>query len=97
MGVKLTDLFKPLEVLSILQSDIFIENFLSGFFKTPKQGCQTSVFLACSTELEGVTGRYFMDCTERRLSKNVTDESKAKKLWELSEKYVNLRRTDPKI
>lgn len=71
--------------------------FLLGFFKTPRQGCQTTVLLACSSEVEGVTGKYFMDCAERKLSPNATDEAKAKKLWELSEKIVNLKTTDPKI
>lgn len=68
-----------------------------GFFKTPKQGCQTSVYLACSEEVKNVTGKYFMDCAERQLSSSAKDESKARKLWELSEKFVNLRPTDPKI
>ncbi|KAJ8964497.1 hypothetical protein NQ314_004784 [Rhamnusium bicolor] len=70
---------------------------IKGFFKTPVQGCQTSVFLACSEEVEGVTGKYYMDCAEKGLSSGAKDESKAKKLWELSEKYVHLRTTDPKI
>lgn len=69
----------------------------SGFFKTPQQGCQTTLFLACSTEVQGVTGKYFIDCVEKGLSRGATNKSKAKKLWELSEKYVNLRTTDPKI
>ncbi|KAJ8968871.1 hypothetical protein NQ317_008127 [Molorchus minor] len=70
---------------------------IKGFFKTPLQGCQTSVFLACSEEVQKVTGRYFMDCKERGLSGGAADESKAKKLWELSEKFASLRPTDPKI
>lgn len=70
---------------------------VKGFFKTPLQGCQTSVYLACSEEVEGATGKYFMDCAERELSRGARDESKAKKLWELSEKFTNLRTTDPKI
>lgn len=70
---------------------------VNGFFKTPPQGCQTSVFLTCSEEVEGATGKYFMDCAERELNRGVRDKSKAKKLWELSEKFTNLRTTDPKI
>ncbi|KAJ8944280.1 hypothetical protein NQ318_009657 [Aromia moschata] len=70
---------------------------VKGFFKTPAQGCQTSVYVACSEELNGVTGRYFMDCAERTLNRGAMDESKAKKLWELSEKFADLRPTDPKI
>jgi len=70
---------------------------VKGFFKTPLQGCQTSVYLAASDEVEEVSGKYFMDCKERRLSSGAMDMDKAKKLWELSEKMVNLKSSDPKI
>ncbi|XP_018335560.1 retinol dehydrogenase 14 [Agrilus planipennis] len=70
---------------------------IKGFFKTPEQGCQTTVHLAVSEEVEGVSGKYFMDCKERGLSRGAMDDAKAKKLWELSEKIVNLSETDPKI
>ncbi|XP_056648145.1 retinol dehydrogenase 12 [Diorhabda sublineata] len=74
-----------------------LQLIIKGFFKTPKQGCQTSVFLACSEEVKHVTGRYFRDCSEKQLSSGAKDVAKAKKLWELSEKFVNLTDTDPKI
>lgn len=67
------------------------------FFKSPEQGCQTSVFLACSEEVKNVTGKYFVECQERSLNRGVSDMSKAKKLWELSEEFVKLKPTDPKI
>ncbi|HET6153855.1 MAG TPA: SDR family NAD(P)-dependent oxidoreductase [Marmoricola sp.] len=35
-------------------------------FKTPEQGAATSVLLAASPLLDGVTGRYFEDCNEAR-------------------------------
>ncbi|CAH1974682.1 unnamed protein product [Acanthoscelides obtectus] len=70
---------------------------ISGFFKTPRQGCQTSVYLACSEDVQNVTGKYFMDCAEASLSSSAKDESKAKKLWEETEKYIKFRPEDPKI
>lgn len=39
------------------------------FFKSPEQGCQTSVFLACSEEVKNVTGKYFVECQERSLNR----------------------------
>lgn len=33
-----------------------------GFFKTPLQGAQTSIHLAVSEEVNGVNGKYFLDC-----------------------------------
>nr|XP_022918205.1 retinol dehydrogenase 14 [Onthophagus taurus] len=70
---------------------------VKGFFKTPVQGCQTSVFLAASEEVEGVNGKYFMDCKERGLSAAAMDMGKAKKIWEESEKLVKLTNEDPRI
>lgn len=67
------------------------------FFKTPEQGAQTTIYAAVSEKLEGVSGKYFLDCRERDLSSGCKSESKAKKLWELSEKFCNMTATDPKI
>lgn len=75
----------------------FMALIIKGFFKTPAQGCQTSVYLAVDPELEKVTGRYFMDCKERGLSRGAMDDNKAKKLWDLSEGLAGLKETDPKI
>lgn len=38
---------------------------IKAFFKTPEQGAQTTIHLAISNELNGVSGKYFMDCTVR--------------------------------
>lgn len=68
-----------------------------GFFKTPEQGAQTSIHVAVAEELNGVTGKYFMDCKEHTLSAAASDMDKAKKLWEESAKIVKLTPQDPKI
>lgn len=68
-----------------------------GFFKTPVQGAQTTIYLAVSEELEGVSGRYFMDCKEHTLNNAASDMEKAKKIWEESAKLVKLTDSDPKI
>lgn len=70
---------------------------VKSFFKTPEQGCQTSLHLAVSEELEGVSGKYFVDCKEKALSNAASDMAKAKKVWELSEKLANIQPEDPKI
>lgn len=66
-------------------------------FKTPQQGAQTTLYLACSEEVEGVSGKYFMDCKEHSLSRGASDMNAAKKCWEISEGMVKLQPTDPKI
>ncbi|XP_077300311.1 retinol dehydrogenase 14-like isoform X1 [Arctopsyche grandis] len=70
---------------------------IKGFFKTPEQGCQTTVHVAVSEELENVSGKYFMDCKEKDVHSGASDMAKAKKLWEISEEMVKLRPTDPKL
>jgi NAD(P)-dependent dehydrogenase (short-subunit alcohol dehydrogenase family) len=65
-------------------------------FKTPEQGAATSVMLAGSPYVEGVTGRYFEDCQEAPVVHERTattlagvapyalDPANAERLWELS-------------
>jgi NAD(P)-dependent dehydrogenase (short-subunit alcohol dehydrogenase family) len=63
--------------------------------KTPQEGAATSVLPACSPLLEGVGGRYFMNCNEAALAKKRTaewegvapfavDAKNAERLWEFS-------------
>ncbi|CAD7084635.1 unnamed protein product [Hermetia illucens] len=67
------------------------------FFKTPKQGAETTIYLASSKDVEGVSGKYFMDKKEHGLSAAAMDMDKAKKIWEESAKIVGLTASDPKI
>ena len=60
------------------------------FFKSPEQGAQTSVYLACSPGVEGVCGKCFADCKEQSLLPKATDEEVARKLWDISEVMVGL-------
>lgn len=69
---------------------------IKGFFKTPKQGCQTTVMLAVDENLD-VSGKYFSDCAESSLSATASDIGRARKLWDISEKMVKLEESDPKI
>lgn len=61
-----------------------------AFFKTPEEGAQTSVYLASSPEVEGVSGKYFGDCKEEELLPKAMDESVARKLWDVSEVMVGI-------
>jgi NAD(P)-dependent dehydrogenase (short-subunit alcohol dehydrogenase family) len=58
------------------------------FMKSPEQGATTSVYLASSPEVEGVTGAYFVDCRPRRSSPASYDEAVAARLWEVSEQLT---------
>uniref|UniRef100_A0A336MIS2 CSON015388 protein n=1 Tax=Culicoides sonorensis TaxID=179676 RepID=A0A336MIS2_CULSO len=67
------------------------------YFKTPVQGCQTSVFCAVSEELDGVSGCYYEYNRETKLENYVTDEKKNATFWDASVKLVKLTDSDPKI
>lgn len=66
----------------------FIKPMAYLFAISEADGAKTSVYLASSPEVEGVTGKYFVKCRERRPAKFCEDEAVAKRLWELTEQYV---------
>ncbi|CAH2246028.1 retinol dehydrogenase 14 [Pelobates cultripes] len=61
-----------------------------AFFKSPEEGAQTSIYLATSPEVEGVSGKYFGDCKEEELLPKAMDDLVARKLWDISEIMVGL-------
>ncbi|MGZ4722070.1 SDR family oxidoreductase [Oryzihumus sp.] len=54
------------------------------FMLSPERGAQTSVYLASSPEVEGVSGRYFVRKKARRSSPASYDPQVARRLWEVS-------------
>ncbi|XP_052228916.1 retinol dehydrogenase 11-like isoform X2 [Dreissena polymorpha] len=60
-------------------------------FKTGEEGAQTSIHCAVSEELEGVTGRYYVDCREAESSLLSKDLGLARQLWEYSERVTGLK------
>lgn len=52
--------------------------------KTPEQGARGSAHLASSPEVQGVTGKFFVDCQPRSASKAAYDEGVARRLFEVS-------------
>jgi NAD(P)-dependent dehydrogenase (short-subunit alcohol dehydrogenase family) len=55
---------------------------------TPEQGAATSVFLASSPEVEGVSGEYFVDCKRQSLLPAALDAAAAQRLWQVSEQLL---------
>jgi NAD(P)-dependent dehydrogenase (short-subunit alcohol dehydrogenase family) len=54
------------------------------FGKKPEDGAATSIYLASSPEVEGVTGKYFADCKQIPSSALSQDKGLAEKLWQVS-------------
>jgi len=63
---------------------------LRPFFRTPEGGAATSIYLASSAEVEGVTGKYFVDCKPKRSSRASYDEPTARRLWDVSAQMAGL-------
>ena len=55
---------------------------------SPEKGAQTSIFLASSPAVEGITGKYFAKSKAVTPSKAAQDMDAARRLWEMSEKMV---------
>jgi len=62
----------------------------SLFMLSPEKGAKTSVYLASSPEVEGITGKYFEKCAPKRSSRESYDEAEAAQLWELSMRITGL-------
>jgi len=60
------------------------------FFKTPEKGAETSIYLASSPEVEGITAKYFFNKQEQKSSEDSYNEEYAKKLWDISLKMTGL-------
>ena len=58
--------------------------------KSNAQGAATSIYLASSPEVEGVTGKYFADSKETPSNPASHDKEAAKRLWEISEQMTGL-------
>jgi retinol dehydrogenase-14 len=58
--------------------------------KSPEQGAQTSVYAATSPELEGVSGRLFINSRPGRTSATADDRALAERLWTVSAQLVGL-------
>jgi retinol dehydrogenase 12 len=54
----------------------------------PEEGARTSVYLASSPEVEGVTGQYFVKCRPAQSSPQSHDRAAAERLWRVSEELT---------
>jgi len=61
---------------------------LSPFLLSNESGAKTSIFLASDPSVEGVSGKYFEKCAERKPSRRARDMDAAKRLWAISEELV---------
>ena len=58
------------------------------FALSDEDGARTSIYLATSPDVEGVTGKYFVKCQEKTPAAAALDEGVQRRLWEASEEMV---------
>ncbi len=58
------------------------------FAVSPEEGARTSVYLASSPEVEGVTGGYYVKCRPATVSTIAQDDIAARRLWDASEALI---------
>jgi len=67
-----------------------LTRMLSPFFRSAENGAATSIYLASSPDVAGVTGKYFSNCKDTRSSKESCDAAVARRLWEVSARMTGL-------
>jgi NAD(P)-dependent dehydrogenase (short-subunit alcohol dehydrogenase family) len=70
-----------------------ITHFLVGVFYSiagisVEKGAQTTLYLATSPQVEGVTGKYFANNQEKKTAKRSYDQALGQHLWQVSEQLV---------
>jgi NAD(P)-dependent dehydrogenase (short-subunit alcohol dehydrogenase family) len=63
---------------------------LQRFAGPPEKGAETSVYLASSPEVEGVSGQFFQKCRPARTAGQANDPAVERQLWEVSRKLCGL-------
>lgn len=73
----------------------FLGNTIGNLMlKTPEMGAQTSVYCATEESVTKNSGCYFSDCAIKEPTEAAKNMEDAKRLWEISEKLVQLKSID---
>jgi NAD(P)-dependent dehydrogenase (short-subunit alcohol dehydrogenase family) len=74
----------PLKDLDLSEFGRLMYRLVKPFFLSPEKGAETSVYLASSPEVEGVTGKYFVRKRAVASSPQSYDLEVARRLWQIS-------------
>ncbi len=85
-GMVATDIWKKVTPLATL----LVYPIIRKRGKTPLEGAQTSIYLASSPEVKGITGKYYANCLPKKSDPVTYDVSIAQKLWQVSSELVGL-------
>ncbi|MEO0564451.1 MAG: SDR family oxidoreductase [Chloroflexota bacterium] len=65
------------------------------FAKSPMEGAETSIYLASSPDIQGVTGKYFVDSQQKQTIAATYEEAEQERLWTLSEEITGITAQQP--
>jgi NAD(P)-dependent dehydrogenase (short-subunit alcohol dehydrogenase family) len=85
-GVVNTNFTKNIGGISLI-----MKPFFKIFGVPPKEGSRTSVYLAASEEINGISGKYFIKSRAARSGKLTYDKERQDKLWDISCKMTSLQ------
>ena len=71
---------------------LLLATVLRPFMRSPRRGARTSIYLATSPEVEGVSGGYYRDCRRVEPSAAAVNDEAAARLWSESMRLTALSR-----
>ena len=86
-----TEIWKELWLLKYTFGRWLFYGLTYIFFKSTYEGAQTTIYLAVSEDVKGVTGHYFADCRPVKLMEHAVDEEAGNRLWNISEQLTGLK------
>lgn len=89
-GAVETDIFQRMSGFQRIAVDWLKDNF----FRTSEEGAQTSIYVAVAKGIEEYNGEHFDNCEKVDPYKSVNIPGLSSKLWEKSEKFVELKIED---
>jgi NAD(P)-dependent dehydrogenase (short-subunit alcohol dehydrogenase family) len=69
-----------------------INGMIKLFLISAEEGAQTSIYLASSNQVKGITGKYFAHKKMKAVSKKCADLKLQKELWQLSEQLTGINK-----
>ncbi|KAK4427109.1 Short-chain dehydrogenase B, chloroplastic [Sesamum alatum] len=69
----------------------------SKLLKSTPQGAATTCYVALSSQIAGVSGKYFADCNETHCSALANDEAEARNLWKQTRAFIQRRLLQPAV
>lgn len=89
-GIVDTELMRHMGIFNSFFAKIFVYPLMWPFMKSPVSGAQTTLYCALDPDLENITGQYFADCKQTLMAPQAKDDSMAKFLWKVSEKWCRI-------